>query len=258
MYRHANEMQAKNWIGADKFYHCMAMCEAASLGEKAAAIAGIAGEVRELNQHYRHGDPKEECDADRAANAAGLRAGRAGQACAAAVEYARVIPKGLCDRVHAEWISRWKPLRGCCKFVRQEPCRGAQGMPEENRGVQQMKTVLAILLGALMATRCTSFGGDMIVRVSGSVPISGSAGKSGEQCELGMVSAETGEQSSTRNIPADFSTTMLVVAGPQPKHYYFVAECGDGRKFRSDTVTVSSRSSYSRNFNLGTLVENVP
>ena len=115
-------------------------------------------------------------------------------------------------------------------------------MPEKSRGVQHMKIVLAILLGALIATGCTSFGGDMIVRVSGSVPISGAAEKSGEQCELGMVSAETGEQSSTRDIPADFSTTMMVVAGPQPKHYSFVAECGEGREFRSATVTVRSRS----------------
>lgn len=42
-------------------------------GEEEAAIAGMAGEARELNQHYRHGDSKEECDADRAANAVGLR-----------------------------------------------------------------------------------------------------------------------------------------------------------------------------------------
>jgi len=84
LYRHANEMQAKNWIGADKFYHCMAMCEAASLGEEEAAIAGMAGEARELNQHYRHGDSKEECDADRAANAAGLKAGLTGQVCSTA------------------------------------------------------------------------------------------------------------------------------------------------------------------------------
>lgn len=86
LYRHANEMQAKNWIGADKFYHCMAMCEAASLGEEEAAIAGMAGEARELNQQYRRGDSKEECDADRAANAAGQKAGRAGQVCSTACD----------------------------------------------------------------------------------------------------------------------------------------------------------------------------
>jgi len=121
-----------------------------------------------------------------------------------------------------------------------------------------MKMALPIFMGALMVTGCTTFGGDMIIRVSGSVPASGLTDKPGEPCQLGMVSAETGEQSPTRDIPADFSTTMMVVAGPKPKPYYFVAECDDGRKFRSDEVTISSRISYSRKFDLGTLVENDP
>lgn len=120
-----------------------------------------------------------------------------------------------------------------------------------------MKKILPILLSVL-AMGCTAFGGDMIIRVSGSVPISGAAEKPDEPCQLGMVSAETGQQGTTRDIPADFSTTMMVVAGPKPKSYYFVAECDDGRKFRSNEVTVSSRSSYSRSFDLGTLVESVP
>lgn len=120
-----------------------------------------------------------------------------------------------------------------------------------------MRFTLPIILASLMATGCTSFGGDMIVRVSGSVPISELAKRTGEQCELVMVSAESGEQSSARDVPADFSTTMMVLAGPKPKLYYFAAECG-GRQFRSKEVTISSRRSSSKNFNLGTLVENVP
>lgn len=121
-----------------------------------------------------------------------------------------------------------------------------------------MKKVLPALLSALMATGCTAFGGDMVIRVSGSVPISGAAGKSDKPCQLGMVSVETGEEGSIRDIPADFSTTMMVVAGPKPEPYYFVAECSGGRKFHSNEVTISSRSSYSRSFDLGTLVEGVP
>lgn len=96
----------------------------------------------------------------------------------------------------------------------------------------------------------------MIIRVSGSVPASGLSDKPDEPCQLGMVFAGTGEKLPTRDIPADFSTTMMVVAGPKAKTYYFVAECDDGRKFRSGEVTISSRSSYSRKFDLGTLVEN--
>src|SRR5690606_32579124 len=111
--------------------------------------------------------------------------------------------------------------------------------------------------GAVMISGCTAFGGDMIVRVSGSVPVSGLTDKSDELCQLSVISSETGDQSSTRDVPADFSTTMMVVAGPKPKPYYFLAEC-DGRKFRSNEVTISSRSSYSRKFDLRTLVENDP
>jgi len=120
-----------------------------------------------------------------------------------------------------------------------------------------MKIVLPILLAAVMISGCAVFGGDMIVRVSGSVPVSRLADNSDELCQLRMISSETGDQSSTRDVPADFSTTMMAVAGTKPMPYYFVAEC-DGRKFRSNEVTISSRSSYSRKFDLGTLVENDP
>lgn len=121
-----------------------------------------------------------------------------------------------------------------------------------------MKKIMPIFMSLLMASGCTAFGGDMIIRVSGSVPVSGAAKKSEELCQLDMVSAETSEQKTTRDVPAEFSTTMMVVAGPKPKSYYFVAECGDGRKFRSSEVTISSRSSYSRKFDLGTLFESAP
>lgn len=121
-----------------------------------------------------------------------------------------------------------------------------------------MKKILSILLNTLIATGCTAFGGDMIIRVSGSVPISGAAERMDEPCQLGMVSAETGKQGTTRDITADLSTTMMVVAGPEPKPYYFVVECDDGRKFRSNEVTISSRSSHRGKFDLGTLVETVP
>ena len=121
-----------------------------------------------------------------------------------------------------------------------------------------MKMMLLILMSLLASAGCTALGGDLIIRVSGSVPASELTGKVSKLCQLTMVSTETGKQSSTKGISVDFSTTMMVVAGPEPKRYYFVAECDDGREFRSDKVTISSRGSYSREFNLGTLVENKP
>lgn len=55
-----------------------------------------------------------------------------------------------------------------------------------------MRMALPAFMGALMVTGCTAFGGDMIIRVSGSVPASALADKPGEPCQLAMVSAETG------------------------------------------------------------------
>ena len=91
-----------------------------------------------------------------------------------------------------------------------------------------MKKILSILLNTLIATGCTAFGGDMIIRVSGSVPISGAAERMDEPCQLGMVSAETGKQGTTRDITADLSTTMMVVAGPEPKPYYWLSRVSCG------------------------------
>lgn len=120
-----------------------------------------------------------------------------------------------------------------------------------------MKMALPVLLGALMAAGCAALGGDMIIRVSGSMPVSGASGngRPDDVCQLGLVSPESGERSLTRDVPAEFATTMMVVAGPKPRPYYFVAECSDGRRFRSDEVAISSRSSYSREFDLGVLFE---
>lgn len=98
----------------------------------------------------------------------------------------------------------------------------------------------------------------MIIRVSGTVPVTNVVERSKEQCRLDMISSETRGQAAARDIPADFSTTMMVVAGTRPKSYHFLVECDDGRKFRSNDVAISSRNSYSRKFDLGTLVESVP
>lgn len=98
-----------------------------------------------------------------------------------------------------------------------------------------------------MTTGCTAFGGDMGHWVSGSAPVYGLADKdkSNELRQLGMISTESEKKSPTRNVHDDFSTTMIVVAGPKPKLYCFVAKCGNGRSFRSKDVTISSRCSYS-------------
>jgi RHS repeat-associated protein len=81
LYGRANDMQRHNFIGGDKFYHCLAMCESAAHGPVEASIALTAGVARELNQQYRRGEPAEECAKDNAANGKGIAAGLRGQNC---------------------------------------------------------------------------------------------------------------------------------------------------------------------------------
>jgi len=89
----ASDMQAHNFIGGDKFYHCLAMCEAATGGLMAASIAATAGVARELSQQYRHGYPTEECAANNAANGLGIAAGLTGQNCKESCS--ELMPSGM-------------------------------------------------------------------------------------------------------------------------------------------------------------------
>jgi RHS repeat-associated protein len=87
------DMEKKNFIGDDKFYHCLGMCEAASLGAAEAAFAVTLGIIREINQQYRHGDPASESAADNRANGQGIAAGRRGVDCLQACT--NLMPPGM-------------------------------------------------------------------------------------------------------------------------------------------------------------------
>ncbi len=89
----AHDMQKKNVIGGDKFYHCLAMCESSSRGPLQASLAMTAGVARELNQQYRRGDPAEECAADNRANGLGIAAGLRGQNCVSSCS--GLMPSGM-------------------------------------------------------------------------------------------------------------------------------------------------------------------
>ena len=81
--RNYRKMRDANTIGADKYFHCMANCEASSRGVGGDLAAKVIGEARELLDQYVKGDPIEACNADRAANAQG-RAGATKGTCASA------------------------------------------------------------------------------------------------------------------------------------------------------------------------------
>lgn len=106
-----------------------------------------------------------------------------------------------------------------------------------------------------MVSGCASVGGDLIIRVSGKLPVPSTAQGPGEQCRLEIVSIDSDQRLTGRDVSPEFSTTMMVVAGPRPTPYYFVAACRNGRKFRSSKIIISSRGRYSKNFDLGVFSE---
>ncbi|HHA2974047.1 TPA: hypothetical protein ACOFD8_001370 [Stenotrophomonas maltophilia] len=116
------------------------------------------------------------------------------------------------------------------------------------------KLLLATMVALLLAS-CSTVGGDIIIRISGTVPASSVIAERQDTCQLQMVSIETGEHLNTREVGGEFSLTMMVVSGPAPTHYFFIADCSDGRRLNSRKISISSRRSQSRTFNLGTLSE---
>lgn len=89
----ANDMVERNFVGADKFYHCLAMCEVSSNGALDASFAMSAGIARELYQQHVKGEPALECAADNQANGQGIAAGLRNQSCASSC--ASLMPRGF-------------------------------------------------------------------------------------------------------------------------------------------------------------------
>jgi RHS repeat-associated protein len=77
---HYAEMLWANFVGQDQYFHCLANCRAARLGDDAANGAAMLSEIREITDEFR-GDTPAACDADRRANDQGRDAGRQSQDC---------------------------------------------------------------------------------------------------------------------------------------------------------------------------------
>jgi len=69
-------MRRANTIDADKYFHCMANCQAARRGPAGVAFSKAFSEAREISDHYIKGDTVEDCNADRRANDQGRRGGQ--------------------------------------------------------------------------------------------------------------------------------------------------------------------------------------
>ncbi len=93
--RNYQDMRDANTIGADKYFHCMANCQAAREGLGARDAAVLISEGRELTDQYLKGDSRSACDADRSANRQG-RNGNPNTPCSQACGSLR--PNGLDQR----------------------------------------------------------------------------------------------------------------------------------------------------------------
>jgi RHS repeat-associated protein len=88
-----------NWIdpegiGADKYFHCMANCEAAKEGDSWGAK--ILSELRELFDEYIKRDTRSECDEDRKANKYGRDMANSNKSCREICDKYR--PSGLAPK----------------------------------------------------------------------------------------------------------------------------------------------------------------
>lgn len=76
-----NNMRQANTIGADKYFHCMANCQATQRGPGGHGAAVGISEGRELFDEHIKGDSPKACNDDRAANSQGQSGGASGGAC---------------------------------------------------------------------------------------------------------------------------------------------------------------------------------
>lgn len=67
-WRNYQNMRDANTVGADKYFNCMANCQAASRGPVGEGMSRVISETREIFDQRVKGDSSEQCEADRAAN----------------------------------------------------------------------------------------------------------------------------------------------------------------------------------------------
>jgi RHS repeat-associated protein len=79
--RNYHDMRDANTIGADKYFHCLANCEASRRGSYGQATALTVSIAREASDYAIKGDPKSACVADMVANLIGMSGGSACTSC---------------------------------------------------------------------------------------------------------------------------------------------------------------------------------
>ena len=89
-YKNYSDMRDKNVKNSDKYFHCMANCQASSRGPDGLSMAQNLSNLRESFDENIKGDSSQACQADIAANSQGQIGGSLGNSCSAACESYKV------------------------------------------------------------------------------------------------------------------------------------------------------------------------
>jgi len=113
----------------------------------------------------------------------------------------------------------------------------------------------------LSISGCSLLGGDLLVNVKGSIPIAGAEMERGD-CILFAVDAKNNEPWGRieQVVPPDFFGMMMIVVSGSKRPYYFIAECQDGRTFRSGEFFIGGPGRVNfidRPLDIGMLTETV-
>jgi RHS repeat-associated protein len=93
--RNYENMREANTIGADKFFHCKANCEASQQSDVAEETAEVISDTREWVDEKVKGDPASASAADQAANRYGRQEGKANPEKSCTILCDKFRPKGL-------------------------------------------------------------------------------------------------------------------------------------------------------------------
>jgi uncharacterized protein RhaS with RHS repeats len=92
-WKNYSDMKEANTIGADKYFHCKANCEATQRGEVGEQTAEVISDVREFVDQNVKGDSEEASEADQEANKIGREQGKEN-------------PGGMCKDLCSEYRPR--------------------------------------------------------------------------------------------------------------------------------------------------------
>ena len=101
------DMRAANRIGADKYYHCKANCEATRFGPAGEGTAVSISDLREWSDAKFKGDSPQACRADQAANAFGRSQSLASSASCSAIcgAFGPKRQRGVLMKRAARWVA---------------------------------------------------------------------------------------------------------------------------------------------------------